>query len=233
MTALDTPTFTLDADGDAFVAEATLDAAHGFKALRDSGTLPPGGTITLIVRIPGTDAAVTFDDPGPWNSDEPVQAVVASLSDVSADLIGDLQTVLAARPELSTIAYVRSPYLQAWARSGQPLPIRYVPVQRWTLAGVLPIHTGEPRDLAPFVLDELIARPNTPAVIDGNGGAVVWGTGSLLATLEYLQLVEEGAQVQVLAQGLGGSLPVGPGVLIQQWQMSGLEAQARAEGLLS
>jgi hypothetical protein len=106
-------------------------------------------------------------------------------------------------------------------------------VQRWTLAGVIPIHTGEPRDLAAFILDELIARPQTPAVIDGNGGAVVWGTGGLLATLEYLQLVEEGAQVQVLAQALGGSLPVGPGVLVQQWKMSGLEDQARAEGLLS
>ncbi|MCU1360501.1 MAG: class aldolase/adducin-like protein [Ilumatobacteraceae bacterium] len=237
MTALDTSN-DLGADAlhhlnQPFVAEATLDAAHGFQALRDSGTLPPGGSITIVQRIPDAHAAVTFADPGPWNSDAPIEGVVSSFDDVAGDAIGDLVSVLAEHPEITTIAYVRSPYLLAWARSGRPLPIRYVPVQRWTLAAELPIHTGQARELATFIIGELDARPHTPAVLDANGGAVVWGTGGLLATLEYLQLVEEGAQVQVLAQSLGGSLPVGPGVLLQQWKMSGLEDKAREQGLLA
>jgi L-ribulose-5-phosphate 4-epimerase len=52
------------------------------------------------------------------------------------------------------------------------------------------------------------------------------------APIEYLHLVEEGAQLQILAQPGGGSKPVGPGVLVQQWRMSGLEDEARAAGLL-
>ncbi len=74
--------------------------------------------------------------------------------------------------------------------------------------------------------------PTHASDLDGDRSGGV-GHRGLLPTLEYAQLVEEGAQVQVLAQPLGGSLPVGPGVLIQQWKMSGLETEARAAGLLS
>ena len=48
----------------------------------------------------------------------------------------------------------------------------------------------------------------------------------LLATAEYIQILEEGAQFQILAEALGGSQPFGTGVLEQQWKMSGLTDEA-------
>lgn len=235
MTALDVSTDThLDAvrhPNDGFLEEATLDANHGVRALRGSGTLPPGATVVIAERIPGDEAALVFEDLGPWVGDDPIPASVRAFDATTSDPTG-LVELLAARPELTTVVHLRSPYIQAWARSGRPLPIRYVPVQRWTLASELPLHDDPARSLATFVADQLAANPHTPAILTATG-AVVWGTRGLLPTLEYAQLVEEGAQVQVLAQPLGGSLPVGPGVLIQQWKMSGLETEARAAGLLS
>ncbi|HEY8548273.1 MAG TPA: hypothetical protein VIL36_24610, partial [Acidimicrobiales bacterium] len=110
--------------------------------------------------------------------------------------------------------------------------IRYVPVQRWTLGREIPVRTDPDQPLADFAAAARAADPHVPAVLDAGGGAIVWGRKGLLRTLEYVQLVEEGAQFQILAEPLGGSRPVGPGVLLQQWRMSGLEEAARAAGLL-
>ena len=115
---------------------------------------------------------------------------------------------------------LRAPNVVAWAQSGRVLPIRYVPVQRWTLGRQIPVRTDPAVSLADFVEQVLAEDPHTPAVLDAGGGAVVWGSKGLLRTLEYAQLVEEGAQFQLLAERLGGSRPVGPGVLLQQWRMS-------------
>ena len=45
-------------------------------------------------------------------------------------------------------------------------------------------------------------------------------------------VLEEGAQIQLLADALGGSRPYGPGVLTQQWKMSGLYERATELGLV-
>lgn len=230
MTALDHTPDVLDREE--LIAEAALDAGHGFRTLRTTGTLPDGGTISLITRVPAERVGLVFVD-GPEGTVGPFERSLSGGAAPAA--IGDdthgLERVLDAHPELTTIAYVRSPHLVAWAQTGKDLPIRYVPVQRWTLARVLPARPAD-RSLVDFIEQALIADPHTPAVLDTGEGAVVWGPKGILGTLEYLQLVEEGAQLQILAQALGGSKPVGPGVLVQQWRMSGLEDQAREAGLL-
>ncbi len=45
-------------------------------------------------------------------------------------------------------------------------------------------------------------------------------------------LLEEGAQIQLLAELVGGSREYGQGVLHQQWKMSGLTEKAKSLGLL-
>ena len=42
----------------------------------------------------------------------------------------------------------------------------------------------------------------------------------------------EGAQIQLLAELVGGSREYGQGVLHQQWKMSGLTEKAKSLGLL-
>jgi L-ribulose-5-phosphate 4-epimerase len=53
-----------------------------------------------------------------------------------------------------------------------------------------------------------------------------------LKTVEFIVLLEEGAQFQLLAEAAGGAQEFGPGVLAQQWQMTGLTQAAKDEGLL-
>ncbi len=44
---------------------------------------------------------------------------------------------------------------------------------------------------------------------------------------KLILLIEEGAWFQGLAEGLGGSKEFGPGVLEQQWNMTGLWEQGK------
>ena len=247
------PTAPASGDGARFVEEATRNAAHGFATLRATGTLPDGGAVAALERIPGESAALAFVDAGLGLGRKGVTASRRSLAPPDGgtaggapvgegrgraggagepDDIAGLEALLVRHPDLTTVVYLRSPNLVAWAQSGRTLPIRYVPVQRWTLGRQIPVRSDERTPLADFVEETLAADPHTPAVLDAGGGAVVWGRGGLLRTLEYAQLVEEGAHFQLLAERLGGSLPVGPGVLLQQWRMTGLEGEARAAGLL-
>lgn len=58
------------------------------------------------------------------------------------------------------------------------------------------------------------------------------GKEGLHKTAEFIVILEEGARVQLLAEAIGGSRDFGPGVLAQQFKMSGLTEQAHALGYL-
>ena len=231
------PDTALSADADHFVGETAADAAHAFRALRDAGTLSANGTIALVERIPGHDAYVFVADPGPW-ADDPrvVPSVVTFDGEVrSGPAVGrgfGFEAVLRRHHDITTVVHVHTPYLGAWSQTHRSLPIRYVPVQRWTLASEIPVYVDRRQSQVDAILKLLDADADTPAILEANGGATVWGRAGLLRTVEFVQLLEEGAQFQILAEALGGSQPFGPGVLLQQWRMSGLEAEARERGLL-
>jgi ribulose-5-phosphate 4-epimerase/fuculose-1-phosphate aldolase len=235
MTLIDS---TLSPSAQAFVAEAKTDAERAFRVLRQTGALSPNGTIYAVERIPGHDLIVSLRDPGPWSADPAVKPVVLTFGGtVVAGPAGASEAfgfgkLLERYPQLTTVVHVHSTHLGAWSQTHRPLPIRYVPVQRWTLANELPIYIDRRQEQVDFILDRLAENPHTTAILEANGGATVWGSRGLLATAEYIQLLEEGAQFQILAEALGGSKPFGPGVLAQQWRISGLTEQARAAGLL-
>jgi len=235
MTLIDT---TLSPAAEAFVAQAKADAERAFRVLRQTGALSSNGTIYAVERIPGHDLAVSLRDPGPWSENPAVVPVVHTFSGTivsgpagASEAFG-FGKLLERRPELTTVVHVHSTHLGAWSQTHRPLPIRYVPVQRWTLANELPIYIDRRQAQVDFILDRLAENAHTPAILEANGGATVWGSRGLLATAEYIQLLEEGAQFQILAEALGGSKPFGPGVLAQQWRISGLTEQAQAAGLL-
>jgi hypothetical protein len=101
------------------------------------------------------------------------------------------------------------------------LPILYAPAQRHTKAREIPVYIdrrpGEPR----FIVDTIRRDPNIPAILEANGGATFWGK-NILDVSQYILILEEGAYFQALAESLGGSKEFGPGVLEQQWKMTGL-----------
>ena len=213
------------------IAAIVADAEHGFRVLRTTRTLSANGTVAVAERLPGTDRYVHLDYPGPWALDQSVEPVVHPVDEAGGDF--GFGKLLARQPSITTVVHVHSPYLGAWSQTQRPMPIRYVPVQRWTLADQIPIYVDRTQSQIDFILDRLADSPHTPAILEANGGATVWGSNGLLRTLEYVQLIEEGAQFQILAQYLGGAKPFGPGVLEKQWKMSGLASAAEAEGLLA
>jgi L-ribulose-5-phosphate 4-epimerase len=110
--------------------------------------------------------------------------------------------------------------------------VRYVPVQRFHLFKELPNYIDRRQAEVDFILDQLKADIEHRAILEANGGATVWGRKGLQETAEFILLLEEGAQIQLLAELIGGSREYGPGVLQQQWKMSGLTEKAKALGLL-
>jgi len=221
-----------------FVAQTKADAEHAFRVLRDTGTLAINGTIQAVERIPNEQLLVGLVQPGPFAADQSIAPVVLTFDGTivaGPKTVGDphgFAALLARRPEITTAVHIHSTYLGAWSQTHRPLPIRYVPVQRWTLAAELPVYVDRRQAQVDFILEQLEKDPSIPAILEANGGATVWGTRGFLKTIEYAQLIEEGAQFQLLAESLGGSKPFGPGVLEQQFALSGLTEQARAAGRL-
>lgn len=231
-------TTELPADVLEFVADAKAQAEHAFEVLRRIGTITANGTVSGVERIPGHDLFVTLTYPGPFAVDQSVTPSVVGfdgtvhLGDANAARGFGFQRVLAAHPDITTVIHVHSPYLGAWSQSHRPLPIRYVPVQRDTLAREIPTYIDRRGSQVDFILDRLTEEIPPPAILEANGGATVWGSRGFLATVEYIVLLEEGAQLQLLAESLGGSQEYGPGVLREQWtRFNGGALGKRAEAL--
>jgi ribulose-5-phosphate 4-epimerase/fuculose-1-phosphate aldolase len=235
MTLVDT---ALSPSIQAFVAQTKADAERAFRVLRDTGTLAINGTIQAVERVPNEALLVGLVQPGPFAADQSIAPVVLTFDGTivaGPKTAGDphgFASLLARRPEITTAVHIHSTYLGAWSQTHRPLPIRYVPVQRWTLASEIPVYIDRRQAQVDFILERLAENASTPAILEANGGATVWGTRGFLKTIEYAQLLEEGAQFQLLAESLGGSQPFGPGVLEQQFALSGLTDQARAAGRL-
>jgi ribulose-5-phosphate 4-epimerase/fuculose-1-phosphate aldolase len=222
-----------------FADETASLAARVFEVFRETGTITANGTVNLVERVPGQDLVVVASDPGPFHRSTPVEpAIVAFDGTFVSGPAGVASSgarfvpLFVAHPDITTVSHVHSPSLGAWAQSHRPLPIRYVPVQRHTLALELPIYIDRRQQEADFILDRLNENPEHFAILEANGGATVWGREGAARTAEVILLLEEGAALQLLAESLGGSQDYGPGVLDQQWKMGGLTERARALGLL-
>ncbi len=212
-----------------FARDAARDAAIAFRGLRDTGTISPSGTVNFVERVPGEQAAVSIGYPGPFAPDAASKATIYALDGTvldgppNANLGGGRYLpIFRAHADITTVSHVHSPYLGAWSQSHRALPIRYVPVQRWTRARELPIYIDRRQGEANFILQVLAGDDTVPAILEANGGSTAWGRKGLLHLANYIVLLEEGARLQALAETLGGSKPFGPGVLEQQWTMSGL-----------
>jgi ribulose-5-phosphate 4-epimerase/fuculose-1-phosphate aldolase len=223
----------------AFVDRFVSDARHAFHVLRAGGTLTANGTFSVVERIAGEDDRfVVVNDPGLWSLDGELKPVVRDRAGTVyagnrsvPDAFGFVE-VLARHPELTTAIHVHSPYLGAWSQTHRTFRINYVPAQRTTLARELPVYIDRRQGHGEFILEQLEKNPEIPGILEANGGSSVWGRNGFLQTARHIELLEEGARLQTLAQSLGGSRDYGPGVLGQQWKMGGIYERAEALGLL-
>lgn len=212
-----------------FARQAARDAATAFRGLRDTGTLSPSGTVNFVERVPGEEAVVSIGYPGPFRPEAELKPTIIAFDGtvLSGDANGNLGggrylPIFRAHADITTVSHVHTVYLGAWSQSHRSLPIRYVPVQRWTRARELPIYIDRRQGEANFILEVLEKDPDVPAILEANGGSTAWGRKGLLHLANYIVLLEEGARFQAIAETLGGAKDYGPGVLEQQWKMSGL-----------
>ncbi|HEK1684191.1 class II aldolase/adducin family protein [Pseudomonas sp. MH2] len=224
-------------DLDTFVDHVVAEAEAAFTVFRETHTITANGTVGFIERVPGQELLVSVNYGGPWKRHQPLQA---SVSDFAGNVVrgkakgglGRYTKLFQTHADVTTVSHVHSPYLGAWAQTHRTLPFHYVPVQRYQLARELPVYIDRRQAEVDFILDKIAENPFNLAILEANGGATVWGKQGLRATAEFILLLEEGAQIQLLADALGGSRPYGPGVLTQQWKMSGLYERATELGLV-
>lgn len=230
---------TLSNDVLAFIEKTRAEATLAFQVFRDTNTITANGTVGFVERVPGHELLVSVNYPGPFNADK--EAIVGVTGFDGTVYIGKKPgTVVQGRyaklfiehREVTTISHIHSPALGAWAQTHRSLPIRYVPVQRYKLIREIPVYIDRRQAEVDFILDSLRINKHTPAILEANGGATVWGTKGLRDTAEFILLLEEGAKIQRDAEAIGGSRDYGQGVLVQQFKMSGLTEQAIELGLL-
>ena len=228
----------LGSEAAAFVAKAVDEAELAFHVFRETGTITANGTVGFVERIPGENKLVNLNYPGPFQRNKRVEPTVvgfdgtAYLGEVRGGGQGRYTKIFERHADITTVSHVHSPYLGAWAQTHRTLPIHYVPVQRFLLIREIPNYIDRRQPEQEFILERLSIDPHTPAILEANGGSTVWGKQGLRKTAEFILILEEGARLQALAEPLGGSRNYGPGVLAQQFKMSGLTEEARKLGFL-
>jgi L-ribulose-5-phosphate 4-epimerase len=227
----------LSPEVNAFVEATVAFAEQAFEVFRKTGTTTANGTVQFVERVPNADILVSVGDAGPWVTNRRSSVSVVGFDGTvyrGKSAAGGTRylKIFQQHPGITTVAHVHSPYLGAWAQTHRSLPIRYVPVQRFQLAREIPVYIDRRQAEPDFILDKLRENEHTTAILEANGGATVWGRKGLRDTAEFILLLEEGAQLQVLAEAIGGSREPGPGVLKQQWKMGGIYEQALSLGLL-
>jgi L-ribulose-5-phosphate 4-epimerase len=213
-----------------FADQVRRDVQESARVLRESGTLSASNIGNAYQRVPGEDKIVLAKFPGLWESEREVKLTVIGFD--GTVISGDTQAggaqyskLFHAHPEITTIVHAHTPYLASWSSAQQSFRILYVAAQRHTLAREIPVHIDRRTSQIDFILEHLSANRHTFAILEGNGGSTYWGDG-VIKTAQTIILVEEAAKFQHLAQAIGGSKEYGPGVLEQQWKLTGLNAKA-------
>jgi ribulose-5-phosphate 4-epimerase/fuculose-1-phosphate aldolase len=211
------------------VQQAQKDAVKAFRVLRETRTISASGTVSFIHRIPSTEKLINLVYPGPFADDlDAVQTYVFDfagnvyLGDPKRAGVGRYTALFQEHPDVTTVSHVHTPHLGAYSQAHAELPFLYVPVQRHRFVRQIPVYVDRRQPEVKFIIDQLKIEKELPGIVEANGGATVWGKKGIIALAEFILILEEGAYFQVLSAALGGSKALGPGVLQQQWRMSGL-----------
>jgi ABC-type nitrate/sulfonate/bicarbonate transport system substrate-binding protein len=221
-----------------FVEQVRQDAERAFRVLRDTNTTSAFGTVGFVVRVPGpSQKLVVVNDPGPWERGKSVEPAVINIDGTpfagQAGQGGNRYAKLfATHASVNIISHVHTPYAAAWAQTHRALPVTYVAFQRHHLLREIPIYIDRRQPEVDFIIEQINKDPNNTAILEANGGGTVWGKGSIRQHVENIILFEEAAQLALLAQLAGGARTYGPGVLLQNWKMTGLYDKGIALGLV-
>lgn len=213
----------------AFVAKTQAEARRVVQVLKETRVLSPSGTLFFTVRIPGEEKLINLAHTGPFGVDpDGFNTNVVGfdgttyLGKVNGPAEGRYNKLFRQHPGIQAISHIHTPHLGAYSQAHSVLPLLYVPNRRFRFSAELPVYIDRRQAEVDFILDSLEKDGEVPAIVEANGGATAWSWKGLIDLASNIILLEEGAQFQILAAGLGGSRPFGPGVLQQQWRMGGL-----------
>lgn len=185
------------------------------RLLKEWGTLSTRGkgAYNSAIRIPGEDKFVL----GSFGS-----AVVVGLDGTHLEgeinkglreVISVYASIFNERPDLNAALHTHAPYLTAHAIAHRPFRIDYWSLAKKAGTDTIPVSEWAPRYSPEPVINSLRAHPTAPAVLLRNRGLFAWGREGLIALAKLLNALEEGAEIAVYAQQLGGGQPLPAGAL--------------------
>ncbi|MFT3926933.1 MAG: hypothetical protein QM778_30585 [Myxococcales bacterium] len=196
----------LGADTAAFVAQVTEQASLSFRDFRDSGTISVNGSATFMERLPGRPELVVVSYAGPFGREISARPRIIALDDAVSTgergqrRVGPYGKLLRRRPDITTLALVRSPFLGAWSQAFRALPLGSSGTVR-----EIPVQLDERKSEQDFILQLLELTPRMPAVLNARCGATVWSSQGLREAAKLILSLEECARVALLSESLRGS----------------------------
>jgi L-fuculose-phosphate aldolase len=175
------------------------------------------------VRVPGTDtilltATSSFDNLRPENLallDLDGRLIEGEINPTNAEIVHMHAVVYKERPETGAVVHTHSTYATSFALASKALGCSYEALVRQDMTDGVPLAKYGPRGSAESVTniaDALRASAKTKAVLLENHGVLAFGPDPAAAARANL-IVEEAAQMAILAQVLGGAKNIPPELL--------------------
>lgn len=198
-----------------FAQKSRYEIEEAGRLLKEWGTLSTRGkgAYNSAIRIPGEEKFVL----GAFGSAVVVgfdgEHYEGEINRGLKEVIGVYAAIFKERPDINAALHTHAPYLTAHAIAHKPFRINY-----WSLAkkaGVeeIPLSDWAPRYSPEPVVKSLRAHPAAPAVLLRNRGLFAWGKNGLIELAKLLNSLEEGAEIAVYSQLLGGGQPLPAGAL--------------------
>lgn len=198
---------------------SVVDAA---ATLFTNGVMSHTGHANLSARLDDSAMLLTVD--GQVRSLSPDRLAVVDFDGVvregdldptNAEIVAMHAEVYRARSDVGGIIHVHSPHLLAFALAQRSLPCRYEALLRFGQAEDVPVVPWAPRGSERSVgaiVDVLVARPDTHAVILANHGVLVFADSPAHAA-SLVTVLEEAAEAEIAAISLGGAVDFPEGAL--------------------
>ena len=166
-------------------------------------------TTTGMVRDLHADQVATLDLEG--------KVVEGDLAPENAEIVAMHAVIYKARPEAGGVIHTHSPSATAFALANRELPCRAEPLLRFGQAEPIPVVAWGPRGSDVSVRGiaaTLSERPTTSAMLLANHGLLAFGADPMAAA-RLVVAIEEAAEAELAASGIGGAVDFPPGALEQ------------------
>lgn len=210
------------------------------QTLIQRNAISPGHFANISARVPGEQALLltsaatlsqlTLDDLAVVGFDGTVRA--GRLPGGTYEIIQMHAKVYEHRTDVGGLIHTHSPYATAFAVANRPIPCIYEPLARYGQHDGIPVAPYAPRGSDEAVGNILnVIGKKTRAVLLQNHGILAFGEDLAAATTIAL-ILEEAAQVALLAETLGGATVIpreqAAHALRRAAEFAGLEAQRTA-----